>query len=41
MSALINMGYPEESVRAVLDEHKPESDDFEKEFKRYMKLMRG
>ena len=41
MSALINMGYPEESVRAVLDEHKPESDDFEKEFKRYMKLMRN
>lgn len=41
MSALINMGYPEESVRTVLNEHKPESDNFETEFKRYMKLMRG
>lgn len=41
MSALINMGYPEESVRAVLNEHKPESDNFETEFKRYMKLMRN
>lgn len=41
MSALINMGYPEDSVRTVLNEHKPESDDFETEFKRYMKLMRG
>ena len=41
MSALINMGYPEDSVRTVLNEHKPESDNFETEFKRYMKLMRN
>ena len=41
MSALINMGYSEDSVRTVLNEHKPESDNFETEFKRYMKLMRN
>jgi len=41
MSALINMGYPEDSARAVLNEHPPESDNFETEFKRYMKLMRN
>ena len=41
MSALINMGYSEDTVRNVMNEHKPESDNFEIEFKRYMKLMRS
>lgn len=41
MSALINMGYSEDTVRNVMNEHKPESDNFEIEFKRYMKLMRN
>lgn len=41
LSALINMGYSEDIVRTVLNEHKPESDDFEKEFKQYLKLIRN
>ena len=41
MSALINMGYAEDSARLLLQEHPPESDDFGIEFKKCLKLMRN
>ena len=41
ISALVNMGYDESTVRTCLNEHKPESEDFSKEFKRYIKLIKG
>lgn len=41
ISALVNMGYDESAVRACLNEHKPETEDFSREFKRYIKLIKG
>ena len=41
ISALMNMGYAEDSARLLLQEHPPESDDFGIEFKKCLKLMRN
>lgn len=41
ISALMNMGYAEDSARALLEAHPPESDDFGVEFKKCLKLMRN
>ena len=41
ISAMVNLGYRENDVRNILNELKPIGDDFEAEFKRFLKKMAG
>jgi Holliday junction DNA helicase RuvA len=39
ISALLNFGYQESDIRAALNKYKPETQDFQTEFKKYIKIL--